>query len=271
MTTPMKKSVAFHDEYLASESVASTRAWARRMHGAQKDKNGRPYLEHLDAVAHGVWTLYVAGHLTDEELPSLLRVAYLHDIIEDTAVTAKDLEYEGYDDAEIKAIEAITKRTSEQNPDYIARVLRNRWASLVKYADLKHNTSPERMALQDAYTQRRLNTKYLASMYRIEQRHGLEITVTLADAVQPFLEWREGRVRDLIPHDLFRSKKGALVQYVSRIKKPAVGPVWIQTGHGVVMMSRESEIQYMGSLTKAARYLAMSEAEIRPHIAKALS
>ena len=48
-------------------------------------------------------------------------VAVLHDVIEDTSVTAEDLRREGFDEAVLAAVECLTHRKGEPYADYVVR------------------------------------------------------------------------------------------------------------------------------------------------------
>ncbi len=90
--------------------------------------------------------------------------AVLHDVIEDTPVTAADLEARGCPPEVIAAVVAISKVPGEDQAVYLARVAANPIALAVKYADIADNTSPDRLAKLDEHTQRRLRAKYSAAL-----------------------------------------------------------------------------------------------------------
>ena len=88
-----------------SASVLAARAFAERAHGDQR-YGAAPYVAHLDAVA-GVLLRFRPDE--DEEL---LAAAYLHDVVEDTAVTLPELqEAFGYRVAEL--VHAVTSEPGE--------------------------------------------------------------------------------------------------------------------------------------------------------------
>lgn len=105
---------------------------AKRAHEGQKDKAGVDYIHHPEKVANMV------------ESDTEKSVAYLHDVVEDTFVTLKMLEVEGFPSEVIKAIDAITKRKDELYDDYLQRVSKNPIALKVKIADMKHNSDVSR-------------------------------------------------------------------------------------------------------------------------------
>lgn len=64
---------------------------ARRAHEGRLDKAGAPYIEH---------SAHVAAAVEDEKAEA---IAWLHDVVEDTAYMLSDLETEGINDTVIEA------------------------------------------------------------------------------------------------------------------------------------------------------------------------
>jgi hypothetical protein len=125
---------------------------ARAAHQGQTDKAGRPYAEHLRAVAEGVR----ARGGDDEQIAA----AWLHDAVEDDALSERWL-YEAALSRRTKDIVlAVTKRPGEPPEAYAGRVLTTPGALLVKEADLAHNADPARLAVLDEPTRTRLTEKY---------------------------------------------------------------------------------------------------------------
>lgn len=98
------------------------------------DKAGKPYVQHLQAVANNLI------EPTDE----MLAVAWLHDSIEDTSITYDELNTK-FGKTVSDAVDAISKRSGENYDDYLVRVKENPAACLVKIADLKHNADLTRL------------------------------------------------------------------------------------------------------------------------------
>lgn len=98
------------------------------------DKAGKPYVQHLQAVANNLI------EPTDE----MLAVAWLHDSIEDTSITYDELNTK-FGKIVSDAVDAISKRSGENYDDYLVRVKENPTACLVKIADLKHNADLTRL------------------------------------------------------------------------------------------------------------------------------
>lgn len=133
-------------------SLAEVEALAREAHAAQTDKAGRPYAEHLAAVADGV-----RARGGDEEL---IAAAWLHDSVEDAVLDEQWLADAPLTDRTKDAVRALTQRPGETPRAYAARVLATPGARLVKAADLAHNADPARLAVLDAPTRERLTRKY---------------------------------------------------------------------------------------------------------------
>ncbi|QES50163.1 phosphohydrolase [Streptomyces venezuelae] len=127
-------------------------ALARAAHEGQTDKAGRPYAEHLAAVAEGV---RIRGGSPEQQA-----AAWLHDAIEDEALSPAWLESADLPDSVKEMVLAVTKRAGESPEDYTARILATPGALLVKEADLAHNADPARLAVLDEPTRSRLTAKY---------------------------------------------------------------------------------------------------------------
>ena len=133
-------------------SLAEVEALARRVHDGQVDKAGRPYAEHLEAVARGT-----AARGGD---PEQVAAAWLHDAVEDDALTAEWLAGAPLTERTRALVLAMTKRPGEEPRDYAGRLLATPGAVTIKLADLDHNSDPERLAVLDPATRARLREKY---------------------------------------------------------------------------------------------------------------
>lgn len=133
-------------------SLAEVEAVARAAHAGQTDKAGRPYAEHLRAVAEGV---RLRGG-DDEQIAA----AWLHDAVEDDALSEDWLRGAALSRRTEDIVLALTKRAGEPPEEYAARILATPGAALVKEADLAHNADPARLAVLDGATRTRLTEKY---------------------------------------------------------------------------------------------------------------
>lgn len=106
-------------------------ALATAAHAGQFDKAGAPYITH---------SLRVMARVTGEAKQT---AAVLHDVLEDTPVTARWLRDLSFSDEVIDTIEALTKRPEEEGEDryfdFIARAAAHDLARDVKRADLLDN------------------------------------------------------------------------------------------------------------------------------------
>lgn len=104
-------------------------------HANQFDKAGKPYILHPLKVMH-----YLRD--ADEELQC---IALGHDLIEDTDMTFRKLEDEGFSKRVIDGICALTKFAGQTYEEYKDAVKENPDAVKVKMADLRHNTDIRRL------------------------------------------------------------------------------------------------------------------------------
>ncbi|MFI7497908.1 HD domain-containing protein [Streptomyces sp. NPDC049687] len=135
-------------------SLTEVEALARAAHAGRTDKAGRPYAEHLRAVAEGV-----RARGGGEEL---IAAAWLHDAVEDGVLSEEWLETAALDQRTKDVVRAVTKRSGEAPEAYARRILATPGARMVKAADLAHNADPDRLAVLDEVTARRLERKYSA-------------------------------------------------------------------------------------------------------------
>ena len=127
--------------------VSRAKYLATQAHAGQVDKLGAPYIEHCERVA---------SMLVDSDAKT---VAWLHDVLEDTATTEQGLRGQ-FSSSIVDAIVAITHLPNERNTIYWQRVKSNELARRVKIADIYDNSDPRRLALLDAATAKRLVLKY---------------------------------------------------------------------------------------------------------------
>jgi hypothetical protein len=109
---------------------------AARAHEGQVDKHGQPYVLH---------PLRVMSAVEDGEARI---VAILHDVIEDTSVTADDLRREGFGEPILEALDRLTRRKDEPYAEYVIRCKGHEIARRVKLADLDDNSRPSRTILR---------------------------------------------------------------------------------------------------------------------------
>ena len=107
---------------------------ARKAHEGQLDKAGVDYIEH---------PIYVASQVDTEEEKA---VALLHDVIEDSLVSAEGLLQAGLPETVVTAVQVLTKKKEQDYQTYLETVKKNPLARVVKLADLKHNSDLSRLS-----------------------------------------------------------------------------------------------------------------------------
>ncbi len=137
---------------------------ATNAHHGQFDKGGRPYILHPLRVMSFLKT-------DDEELQC---IALGHDVIEDTAVTYKDLRDAGISERVIEGIRILTKVPGETYDEYKQRVFTSQDAMTVKLCDLRHNTDIRRL--------KGVSEKHIARMAKYHQFY-MEIRAKLVDSL----------------------------------------------------------------------------------------
>ena len=107
---------------------------ARKAHEGQLDKAVVDYIEH---------PIYVASQVDTEEEKA---VALLHDVIEDSPVSAEELLQAGLPETVVTAVQVLTKKKEQDYQTYLETVKKNPLARVVKLADLKHNSDLSRLS-----------------------------------------------------------------------------------------------------------------------------
>ena len=106
---------------------------ATEAHGGQFDKAGIDYIEH---------PIFVASQVDSEEEKA---VTLLHDVIEDSSVTAEELLNAGLPETVVTAVQILSKKKGQDYQTYLKTVKSNPLARAVKLADLKHNSDLSRL------------------------------------------------------------------------------------------------------------------------------
>lgn len=105
---------------------------AYEAHKNQVDKSGVPYIYH---------PIHVAEQMDTE---NEYIIALLHDVVEDTNVTFKQLE-EVFSKEIIDILKLLTREENIEYDEYIKRIKNNSIACKVKIADLTHNLDKTRL------------------------------------------------------------------------------------------------------------------------------
>lgn len=122
-------------------------------HKDQVDKSGMPYVYHPFIVAEGV----------EDDGEYAVCAALLHDVVEDTDITFKDLQAEGFPKEVLDAIRLLTHDDSVPYFEYLDGIKDNPIAKAVKLSDLHHNMDIGRLDKIDDKALKRLE-KYSKAM-----------------------------------------------------------------------------------------------------------
>lgn len=126
------------EQFTLAEKIA-IEAHAGQIRTRGEDK-GKPYIIHPQRIAS----------LFDD--PYLKSVAILHDTLEDTDVTEKDLLDRGISPIVVDMVKVLSKKVGENYLDFILRIKADKWASRIKVADINDNmVSLDKGSLKDKY------------------------------------------------------------------------------------------------------------------------
>jgi hypothetical protein len=157
---PLKKGAAAVAEDQVDElDVSKTLKFATKAHSKQK-YGDKPYISHPRSVASTGKKFFGAAFTTDA-----IKVALLHDIVEDTPYKLEQLAKMGYAPEVVQAVELLTKNKNLSYADNIKAIIAsgNKLAMMVKYADNYQNFTGDKSdwdADRAAHSQK----KYLASL-----------------------------------------------------------------------------------------------------------
>lgn len=144
-------------------TVGTAKRLATAVHSGQTDKAGAPYIGHPARVA----ALVEAMHGTEGQVMA----AWLHDVVEDSALTSRDLLAMGCPTVTVRLVEEVTMKKGQSRKDYIQSMSEQAW--LIKHADTLDNTSPERVSLLPVEVRERLAKKYAQdALWRAEGSRG---------------------------------------------------------------------------------------------------
>ena len=125
-------------------------------HKGQEDKSGTPYVFH---------PFHLAEQMNTEETTI---VALLHDVIEDTDYIIEDLVEMGFEKNVTDAISLMTHSEDVEYMEYVAAIKTNSIATVVKLADLRHNSDLSRLDIVDEKALNR-REKYLKAIELLEK------------------------------------------------------------------------------------------------------
>ena len=139
---------------------------AVKAHTGQKDKADQPYILHPLRV------------MLNMDTENEMIAAVLHDVLEDTRLTADDLRTEGFSEEAIGAVQYLTKNDGEEYEAFIDRIQQNAIARKVKLADIEDNMNIRRFKSPESPTEKdigRLKKYYLAWKRLTEKKRYLVV------------------------------------------------------------------------------------------------
>lgn len=130
---------------------------ALRAYAGKTDKAGREYILHPLRV--------MARMKTDQEMSAAL----LHDVLEDSEITAEQLLAEGIPAEVVEAVQFLSKSENEDYMDFVARTKQNKLAAKVKIADIEDNIDVLRLTSLDEWDLARIKKYHSAWRFLIEE------------------------------------------------------------------------------------------------------
>ena len=130
-------------------------------HDGMKDMVGNPAVSHVLAVG-------LMGKTMIEQ-----KVGFLHDVVEDSAITIDDLRAYGVEEDVLAAVDLLTHRSGMTYEDYVRNIVHsgNQTAILVKLNDLHHNLHRAELALETLDTNTRERKALLDEILTIAAMH----------------------------------------------------------------------------------------------------
>ncbi|MCH7974919.1 MAG: GTP pyrophosphokinase [Bacteroidetes bacterium] len=129
---------------------------AIKAHQNQIDKGGSPYILHPLRI--------MIKMQTDEEMI----VALLHDVMEDSKISLKDISKYEFNKKIMSALKDLTYSTDINYEDYIKKISKNKLARKIKLADLTDNMNLNRLPSLNKKDFERINKYHKALKYLLE-------------------------------------------------------------------------------------------------------
>ena len=123
---------------------------ALQAYAGKTDKAGREYILHPLRV--------MAKMKTDLERSAAL----LHDVLEDSDITAEQLLAAGIPAEVVEAIQYLSRNENEEYQDFVARAKKNKIAARIKIADIEDNIDVLRLSALDEYDLARIKKYHSA-------------------------------------------------------------------------------------------------------------
>lgn len=135
----------------AIAQVALAKGIAFIAHRGLLDRSGAPYIDHPGRIAERFDPVTETVEAAS---------AWLHDVLEESPVTARELFEAGVTPPILEVVQLLTRTPDVSDEEYYARIRRNPVARRVKLADIDDNTARWRLRRLDYDMQLRLVEKY---------------------------------------------------------------------------------------------------------------
>lgn len=110
------------------------------------DNAGVPYIEHCQIVALRAKKMAKSLGLPDYKVQEIYLAGLYHDVIEDLGFSKEDIKQMTDSKTVAEMVECLTKRKDEEYNDYLNRILKDRYCSIVKWSDAYHNSEVSRFS-----------------------------------------------------------------------------------------------------------------------------
>lgn len=137
---------------------------ATKAHEGQVDKLGEHYIKHPLRVHRNLTTNPKFKNLDALTREDCEVAALLHDVIEDTPITAEQLLAMGFSARSIYLVELLTKDKSKPKDEYFVAISEEPLARMIKLADIADNRNRKRVAVLEPEMAARLKKKYIYAM-----------------------------------------------------------------------------------------------------------
>jgi (p)ppGpp synthase/HD superfamily hydrolase len=141
---------------------------ATEAHKGQVDKLGEDYINHPLRVHRNLTTNPKFKNLDALTREDCEVASLLHDVIEDTPITAEDLLAMGFSPRSIRLVELLSKDKSKPKDDYFSAIREEPLARMIKLADIADNRNSNRVKRLEPEMAARLQNKYIYAMQAIQ-------------------------------------------------------------------------------------------------------
>ena len=231
--------------------IKHTLNFIKKAHGGQL-YGDQPYFTHPKSVAATGRKFFGRQFNNDA-----IKVAFLHDVVEDTNFSIEQLAKMGFSPEVVEAVALLTKDKTLSYADNIKKIISsgNKLAMMVKYADNYQNFTGDKSNF-DPERADRLQKKYLASLDMLGDKLGIKKHISSAQAT---LDQETDEA--MLPKSAFagtdHNKLGPAAHLKGSMKRPArqgdlVGEE--AAGVGVIASKKQAkDPRYSMSLTKDIR------------------